>query len=451
MTRLDASFKGVHFYVESSSTSAGRRTVTHEYPQRDEPFTEDLGRSARRYTLEAFVLGYDFIDQAERLRDAIESPGVGTLVHPEFGELQVLAVGGATVAFSQSNRMARFSLEFVEAGLNAFPQSDSATQTLSRMSADSLVSSAIDSFSKAIRLNDVVDYVQSALDGDLLNMLDSIAGSEIAQVLGFADKVSDLANDAMSLVSTDPKVFAQKFMGAIGLSGMATTAAGWSRAVTRLNSLVGDLHGSEEPSYTSVKPESSLIVENNRAAVYALARQGIAAQMVGVTTLVGTRLDTTVKTSEIKTEDGEDVEHENASSTAPTVSYDEMMDVRDKVIATLEEEMLTVSEIDDEFDSIREPASSAGQSEQPQSSVQESASTDLYMVLREAATAVSKDLSERAQDRGQLFNYDSGAVMPACVIATELYGDATRAEEICVRNSVSNPGFCPNVVKVLNE
>mgnify|MGYP005795715279 FL=1 len=150
MTRLQASFKGVQFYVQASDASGGRRTVTHEYPQRDEPFTEDLGRAARHYRFEAFVLGSDFIDQAERLRDAIESPGAGTLVHPEFGELEVLAVGGATVSFSQSNRIARFSLEFVEAGLNAFPQSDSATQTLSRMSADSLVSYAIDSFSEAI-------------------------------------------------------------------------------------------------------------------------------------------------------------------------------------------------------------------------------------------------------------------------------------------------------------
>ena len=32
MTRLQASFKGVPFYVQVSDTSGGRRTVTHEYP-----------------------------------------------------------------------------------------------------------------------------------------------------------------------------------------------------------------------------------------------------------------------------------------------------------------------------------------------------------------------------------------------------------------------------------
>ena len=423
MTRLQASFKGVPFYVQVSDTSGGRRTVTHEYPQRDEPYTEDLGRAARHYRFEAFVLGSDFIDQAERLRDAIESPGAGTLIHPEFGEIQVVAVGGATVSFSQSNRIARFSLEFVEAGLNAFPQSDSATQTLSRMTADRLVLSAIDSFADSINLDKVTDYVSAALDGDLLDMIDTVSSSEIAQVLGFADKVADLANDAISLVGTDPRQFAQKFMGAIGLSGLATTAAGWSRAATRLNALVGNLHGEhEEPLYSDFKPDSSAIIENNRASVYSLARQGIAAQIVGVTTLIGTKLDTTVQTTEVMTEDATEVQEENASNQAPTVSYDEMIEVRDMIVATLEEEMLN-----------------------------ESVSDDMYMTLREAATAVSKDLSERAQGKGQLYEYDAGTSMPACVVAMELYGDATRSIEICVRNSVTNPGFCPNVMKVLNE
>lgn len=423
MTRLQASFKGVPFYVQTSDVSAGRRTVTHEYPQRDEPFTEDLGRSARYYRFDAFVLGNDFTDQAESLRDAIESPGAGTLVHPEFGELQVMAVGGATVSFSQSKRMARFSLEFVEAGLNAFPQADSATQTLSRMSADSLISEAIDYFSNAIEITGIEEYVNATLEGDLLDMIGVISSSEIAQVLGFADRVADLANDAISIVGTDPRQFAEKFMGAIGLSGLATTAAGWQRAASRLNTLIDNLHGEhEEPTYTDVKPQSSITIENNRAAVYTMARIGIGAQLVGVTTLVGTQLDTTVQSTDVMTEDGTDVEQENGSSSAPTVSYNEMMQTRQIVVDTLEDEMLN-EDIDDE----------------------------LYMTLRESATAVSKDLASRAQSLGQLYDYDAGTVLPASVIAMELYGDATRSEEICIRNSVRNPGFCPNVVKVLNE
>lgn len=418
-----SSFKGVPFFVESSDTTVGRRTVTHQFPQRDEPYTEDLGRSAREYTITALLNGDDYIEQADRLREAIESPGAGTLIHPELGEIQVLAVSGATVSFSQSLRTARLSLNFVEAGLNAYPASDSATQTLSRMAADSLISSAIDSFSNAINLDGIEDHVRAALNGDVLDMLGIVSSDDIASVLGFADRVSDLANDAISIISTNPRQFAERFCSAIGLSGLATTAAGWTRVADRLSTLVDNLHGErEEPTYTAVKPASSVEIEENRAAVYSFARQAVIAQVVGVTSIVGTRQDTTVQSVDIFTEDVQDVEVENAGNSSPTVSYNEMMATRDRTVELLDNEMLN-----------------------------ESTSDELFQTLRDAATAVSKDLSERAQDKGQLFDYDAGTVMPACVIATELYGDATRADEIVVRNGVAHPGYCPNVLKVLNE
>ena len=132
----------------------------------------------------------------------------------------------------------------------------------------------------------------------------------------------------------------------------------------------------------------------------------------------GTKRDTTVQSTDVMTEDGSEVDQENASSTAPTVSYDEMMSTRDTVVETLEAEMLN-----------------------------ESTSDELYMVLREAATAVSKDLSERPHSKGLFYEYDADTVVPASVIAMERSGTTMRV----VRNEVRNPGFCPNTVKVLNE
>lgn len=40
----DASFRGVPFKVEEESAGTGRRVETHEYPNRDKPYTEDLGK-----------------------------------------------------------------------------------------------------------------------------------------------------------------------------------------------------------------------------------------------------------------------------------------------------------------------------------------------------------------------------------------------------------------------
>lgn len=324
----------------------------------------------------------------------------------------------------------RFSLAFIEAGLNAFPTQNSATQSLSRLSADALMSAAIESFADAINLDAVEDFVQDALSGDLLDSLGIISNSEIAQVLGFADRVSDLASDAIGLVSVDPKAFATKLMGALGLSGMATTVAGWQRVGKSLCSLVDDLNvDREEPSYGTVKPKSDEVIESNRSAVYSLCRQSGLVQAVGVSTLVGTELDSTVASDLILPESsGGSVSAstlagagDEASESAPTVSYDEMMDAQQQIVDALESEMMETND-----DSV-------------------------FMSLRTAATSVSRDLSERSQSQARLYDYDAGAVMPSCVTAMDLYGDAGRAREIVVRNSVRHLLFCPNVLKVLNE
>ena len=435
MAKLPASFRGVSFWVESSDLSVGRRTVTHQYPQRDEPFTEDLGRAAREYRFSAFVLGDDYIEQAKKLREALEKPGAATLVHPEFGEIQVVAQPGASMSFSQSMRRANFSLAFVEAGLNAFPTPEGASQQASRAAADEVSEAAAESFEDSLTLDDIEDFVQDALNGDLLDALDIISNSEIAKVLDFADRVSELANDAISLVRGGPKAFATKLMGALGLSRLATTVAGWQRVGKSLCALADDLRGDDdEPYFSTVKPKSAEVIESNRKAVYSLCRQAVLVQAVGVSTLIGTDVDSTVASSSILPDDGEDVVDTQSGATSvttvtssgsasqsPTISYDEMLEARETIVGRLEEEMLDVE--DDR----------------------------VFMALREAATAVSKDLSSRAEEQARLYDYDAGAVLPSCVTAMELYGDATRAQEIVVRNGVTNPLFCPNVLKVLNE
>lgn len=435
MAKLPASFRGISFWVESSDLSVGRRTVTHQYPQRDEPFTEDLGRAAREYRFSAFVLGEDYIEQAKKLREALEKPGAATLVHPEFGEIQVVAQPGASMSFSQSRRRANFSLAFVEAGLNAFPTPEGASQQASRAAADQVSEAAADSFEDSLTLDDIEDFVQDALNGDLLDALDIISNSEIAKVLDFADRVSDLANDAISLVRGGPKAFAMKLMGALGLSRLATTVAGWQRVGKSLCALADDLRGDDdEPVYSTVKPKSAEVIESNRKAVYSLCRQAVLVQAVGVSTLIGTDVDSTVASSSILPDEGEAVVDSGTGATevgtvtssgsfssSPTISYDEMLEARERIVGRLEEEMLDVE--DDR----------------------------VFMALREAATAVSKDLSSRAEEQARLYDYDAGAVLPSCVTAMELYGDATRAQEIVVRNGVTNPLFCPNVLKVLNE
>ena len=108
----DASFRGVPFKVEEESAGTGRRVETHEYPNRDKPYTEDLGKVTFRPSITAYVVGDDCFDQRDRLIDALNKPGPGTLVHPTYGELKVCVDGEVSGSTSKSEgRIVRFGPE----------------------------------------------------------------------------------------------------------------------------------------------------------------------------------------------------------------------------------------------------------------------------------------------------------------------------------------------------
>lgn len=108
-----ASFRGAAFGVTDAEGEGGRRTVVHEFPQRDMPYVEDMGAATRKFTLQAFVLGPDYMAARDALVDALEQPGPGTLVHPWLGEIQVAQAAPWKLRESaQDGGMAIFTLTF---------------------------------------------------------------------------------------------------------------------------------------------------------------------------------------------------------------------------------------------------------------------------------------------------------------------------------------------------
>lgn len=117
-----ASFRGAAFFVEGASSEHGRRIELHEFPQRDTPYAEDLGRKARHFSIEAFVLGDDYMGRRDALVSACEAYGPGSLVHPYMGSKRVACTEcRVSESASKEGRMARLSLTFVEAGGLIFP------------------------------------------------------------------------------------------------------------------------------------------------------------------------------------------------------------------------------------------------------------------------------------------------------------------------------------------
>ncbi len=110
-----ASFRGVQFFVDTSERTGGRRNVLHEYPFRDNPFSEDLGRGARGFQVEGYVFGDEYFTDRDALITALEKEGPGELVHPYYGTRQVALAGPFRVRESaREGGIAQFAIEFVE-------------------------------------------------------------------------------------------------------------------------------------------------------------------------------------------------------------------------------------------------------------------------------------------------------------------------------------------------
>ena len=57
-----ASYNGVPFHVETAGRASGRRIVPHEFPKKDIPTAEDLGRRIRRFAVTAYIIYSPVLD-----------------------------------------------------------------------------------------------------------------------------------------------------------------------------------------------------------------------------------------------------------------------------------------------------------------------------------------------------------------------------------------------------
>ena len=143
---IGASFRGVPFFVESSDRTGGRRAVVHEFPLRDDPYVEDLGRRARSFPVDGYVLGDDYLDQRDALLEALEeTSGPGELVHPYHGTRKAICERFTVRETVAECGMARVSMEFTETPAQAVTPTDApdfaGTVSLSADSAIGAISS----------------------------------------------------------------------------------------------------------------------------------------------------------------------------------------------------------------------------------------------------------------------------------------------------------------------
>ncbi len=208
-----ASFRGAIFYVDSIDGQYGRRNVTHEYPDRDQPYTEDLGRKAREFTISAYLVGADYQLLRDALIAACETAGAGQLVHPYKGRMNVCCKGLTVRESRKDGGYCELSLTFIEDGANSFPSALLNLVAATASAAALVISAARGDFLSNFSFPKTPAFVSeqlAAVTGLILDPLNSV----ISASNEFADDWTALQNDINDLIQ-QPELLADRMISAI--------------------------------------------------------------------------------------------------------------------------------------------------------------------------------------------------------------------------------------------
>lgn len=129
-----ASFRGARFHVEAGGKESGRRIVVHEFPKKDMPYAEDMGRRAIEFTVRGYCIQYpfdatssmsplymmDYTIPRNILIAELEKEGVGKLQLPLLPPLTVVCQRYRLTEEEARGGYCTFDMGFVEYGLPPF-------------------------------------------------------------------------------------------------------------------------------------------------------------------------------------------------------------------------------------------------------------------------------------------------------------------------------------------
>lgn len=388
-----ASFRDIPFYVVAGDADIGRRVQVHEFPLRDKPFVEDLGRKTRRFSVDAYVLGDAYMDARDALMAALEQPGPGDLVHRYLGRLNVVVeTARGPRESTREGGMAVFYITFVESGDAVFLGDRQSTVDRMDGAADTAVQAAQDQLAAAFSVDNQPAFVLDAATGVLQD-----AASAVRQAVGAINAATapltdfivsiDAFNQEIAALIQVPDVLAARVASLVAsIQDISSTAADALAATKKLFAF-----GSHYVSLNSNAASLQRQTDNQTALVNVMRQVALA-------------------------------EACRLSSRIAFESADQAQIERDTLL--------------DEIDAQAVLASDA-----------------LFAASDDLRAALVRDIAQRVVQLPHVYTYTPTAVLPMLVLAQTLHGDATRAPELIARNRVRHPGFVPGGValQVLND
>ncbi|RJT26925.1 DNA circularization protein [Buttiauxella izardii] len=416
----NASFRGVPFKVEEESAVVGRRMETHEFPNRDKPYSEDLGKVTFRPTITAYVIGDDCFDQRDKLIEALNKPGPGALVHPTFGELQVCVDGDIRVSTTNNEgRMVRFDLRFVEAGELSYPTSGAATAQNLTSSCSALNKCISDDFNN-FSIDGVADFIQNDVMKSATGMMGYVSDS--------MKMVDSAVSDAARLMQGDISVLLPP--PSSGKTFVDQLQTMW-RAGNRLYGNSGDLFAMIK-SFSGISLGSDLaprgVWKTDSATTKTTKEQSnyvaSAIRATAISEAANTVVDLPVPGSQMMvgqdTPSGWATVSHPALNDAPQIStptavpsWDELVEIRDTLNSALDKEMSRTG------------------------------NDQIFSALRRVKADLNTDIKQRLKQTEKSATIKLPESLPALVLAAQIYDDANRADELIQRNKIAHPGFIP--------
>lgn len=377
-----ASYRGVEFHAVQRSATFGRRNQVHEYPFRDLPYVEDLGRMSRSFRITGFLVGKDCLRQRDALIAAIEHPGPGKLVHPTHGEMTVSVVGGVTIDESDVEAgKVGITFNVTESGELRFPSAEAATQdvvarraetagdALKAATARRLDTRNLPAFAENLTLQRVQRVLEQVQQAASLVMAPEKRGALLAAI---AVLKPDLAVRLRAPIDFASRVYSL-------IEGLSNGLSGDDLDIVLDGLAAFGTQESRWPAFTSTRKRD----DANRAAIEELVRGAAAVALA------------------------------RASALTEFEDYQGATELRDRVVDRID----AVADVTDD--------------------------DAVFGALANLRAAVVRDINARGADLARVATLVPRITTPALVLSHRLYADAGRDADLVVRNRIRHPGFVP--------
>lgn len=388
---IGASFRGVPFLVETVERSGGRRVVVHEFPLRDAPFLEDLGRKALGYRVEGYVIGPDYLTQKATLQDALDGvEGPGELVLPHYPTIRAICTVNGTRETKQDGGIATFSLEFSETPLQAPVPTivvDSAAQVST--AADAAVTAAQADLEEKFSASNLPPFALASAQTALTNASNALADTlgpvieDTQELAAFTGQIALMVSEAAALVRAPADVFTAFRNAIVGL--VSTIEAAPFRVLGALIDAYSIDLGTLAGATTATRQREL----DNQVALIAALRRVVA------------------------------IEAARIAPTVPYTSIDDATAARDSVADMLDEQA-------------------------------EGAGDTAYTGLVDLAAAVRRHIPG-GNAFASIVTVERKTTIPSLLLAYQLYGSVDLEPDVVARNGIRHPGFCAGTFRVLSN